>query len=160
IGRSRAGGRAEDVLAQVIDRDIDAQAPGVLQLAETSSFTRSLRDRPLPKGVWATTISAGGDFVVPAGRARLAGARRTTLSLPGLFTDHSDLPGSPQAHREIALGLAGWAPSCRSFGDVLAGAVVSEQISRFEDMAGAALWFAGRRTTARTQELGPTGIPR
>lgn len=160
VGRSSSGELAENILARVLDVGIDPGAVGVKQLAETSSFIRDLRDRPLPQGLNATAISASGDAVVPAGRSRLVGARNTTLALPGIFNDHSELPGSPQAQREIALALAGLAPTCQALEEVLTGAVISEQIARVEDMAGAALWAAGRRYDRKAARSGPRSRPR
>jgi hypothetical protein len=132
---------------------VDPRAPSVKQLAEESNFTRRLARRPLPPGLRVTSIGARGDVVVPAGQTRLPGANRVTVSAPSIFNDHSTLPGSAAAQREIALGLAGKAPTCQSFSDMLADVVVSEGIDLAEAEVGSKVWAAGRQVDSR---IGPT----
>lgn len=151
IQRSESGEAAEKLLADILDNGIAPDAPAVRQLAETSTFVRELRNRPLPAGLRATSIAARGDLLVAAGRTRLPGAESTTLAPPGLLTDHGDLPGSPAAHREMALSVAGLAPTCEALGDAIADLVVSESIAWAEDMAGAGLWLGGRRLDRRAR---------
>ena len=66
------------------------------------------------------------------------------VSVPGYLKEHMDLPGSAQAQREIALGLAGMSPTCESLGDALADAAVSDIIRGAEGTIGATTWAAGR----------------
>lgn len=128
-----------------LPNEIDPAGTSVHQMAEHSTFMRRLNSKPLPAGVRVTSIGAREDLYVPAGRANLPGANNVVVSAPGRrWEDHDRLPGSPQAHREIALGLAGMTPTCQSFADAMADAAVSEFIYRGETVAGAAAYAAGR----------------
>jgi len=62
------------------------------------------------------------------------------------------MPGAPQTQREIALGLAGMAPTCQSFGDFVGDAVVSDYIRLLEGGAGAAAWMVGRRLDRQLEQ--------
>jgi len=159
VGHSTTGESAERVLSAVLDNGIAPDSPAMRQLAETSEFMRRLRDRPLPPGLRATSIAARGDLLVAAGRTRLPGASSITLDIPGLVSDHSELPGSPEARREIALGLAGLAPTCEDLSDALADLVVADTIGWTEDMAGAGLWYGGRRIDAASAGKAPSKVP-
>lgn len=123
---------------------IDPAGTSVTQMAEHSDFLYRLNRTPLPAGLKVTSIAAREDFTVPAGRTVLAGAQNVTVSAPGLLNDHGELPGSPEAQREIALGLAGMAPTCQTFGDAMADAAVSGFIYSAETTIGAAAWAGGR----------------
>lgn len=112
-------------------------------LSETSSFMRAYRDRPLPEGVRVTSVAAAGDLVVPATHSVLPGdAVHALVPVTGVGA-HDHLPASADAHREVALALAGHGPTCRDTAAAVAGAV---GISALEDLTGAALaapavWF-------------------
>ena len=123
----------------------DPAGTSVTQMAEHSEFIRRLNTRPLPEGMHATSIAAREDYVVPAGVTLLSGANNVTVSAPGVLDDHGELPGSAQAQREIALAVAGKAPTCQSFGDALADAGVSGLIYAAETSAGKAAWSGARR---------------
>jgi hypothetical protein len=117
------------------------------QLAETSEFVRRLNSRPLPAGVKVTSIGGRGDFIVPAGRTHLDGAKNVIVSLPGSINQHSDLPGSAAATREIALGQAGLDPTCQSLIDMLGDTAMSDGIGWAEDSAATAAWLGTRPFT-------------
>src|SRR5262249_37909970 len=93
---------------------IDPRAPSIHQLAETSDFIRKINQRPLPKQVRALSVAARHDLVVPSPRTQLRGATNVIVTLPTSATEHSELPGSQQAQREMALHLAGLPPTCES----------------------------------------------
>ncbi|MGQ0521823.1 MAG: hypothetical protein ACT4PX_11830, partial [Actinomycetota bacterium] len=94
-------------------------------------------------GVRVTSIAARADVVVPAPRSRLAGAANVVVEVPGL-NEHSTLPGSAAAHRELALALAGMGPTCQTLAAVTAGVVTGELIAAAEDGTGVALAALGR----------------
>jgi hypothetical protein len=98
--------------------------------------------------------------MVPAGVTKLDGANNVIVSAPGHLTEHSDMPGAPETQREIALGEAGMAPTCQSFTDFVADAVVSDAIRGAESEAGAALWVDGRRLDGDLDALPTPTVPR
>lgn len=128
----------------VLPDQIDPAGTSVTQMAEESEFLRRLNRRPLPAGLKVTSIGAREDLTVPAGRTLLAGANNVIVSAPGQFNDHGNLPGSPEAQREIALGLAGMTPTCQSFGDAMADAATSGLIYATESTLGEAAWVGTR----------------
>ena len=143
LGHTAVG---EDLLTGVhalLPDKIDPAGTSVTQMAEHSEFIRRLNRRPLPAGLKVTSIGAREDLTVPAGRTMLAGANNVTVSAPGHLNDHGRLPGSAQAQREIALGLAGMSPTCQSFGDAMADAAVSGFIYATESTLGEAAWIGG-----------------
>lgn len=144
VGDTAAGEAALAGVHAALPAQIDPAGKSVSQMAEYSEFIRRLNRRPLPSGLKATSIGARGDLVVPASRTLLAGAENVTVSVPGALNDHGGLPGSPQAQREIALGLAGMAPTCQSFGDAMADAAVSGMIYATESTLGEAAWLGAR----------------
>ena len=154
VGFTKPGKSAQKAVWTTFAQVPDPRSESLRQMSETSSFIRELNDRPLPAGVRATSIAARGDVVVPAGRSQLAGASNVIVSVPGLATDHSRLPGSPAALREIALGLAGMPATCQSFGDSVADFAVSDRISAVEDSVGSAMWFGGRRASSSPKPKG------
>ncbi len=123
----------------------DPRGQSVQQLSETSSFIRDLNARPLPEGLYATSIGARGDLVVPAGRTEYEGARHVIVSVPGVFTDHDRLPASDEVEREVALAVNHLAPTCQTFTDAMVDALVSDQISTSEDALGGLAWYGARR---------------
>jgi hypothetical protein len=89
----------------------------------------------------------------------LAGAANVVVSVGGTTSaaDHGRLPGSAEAHREIALAIAGRPPTCRSLGDHLDDVAVARSTSQAEDAAGLALTAAGVLVDVRTG--GVVGLP-
>jgi hypothetical protein len=148
VGRTSTGEAAESALHSLTPGLVDPRGTSITQLAEESEFMRRLNRRPLPPGTKATSIAAREDTVVPAGVTDLAGAKGVTVSVPGHLTEHTDLPGSAQAKREIALGVAGMAPTCQSLVDVLTDEVVSDAIRTGETGLGGAAWLASRSVDA------------
>jgi hypothetical protein len=123
--------------------DFDPTAASVAQLAETSSVIGQLAGGVPPDGIIASSIAARGDLVVPVPRTDWPGARRAVVSVDGT-NDHSTLPGSPAAAREITLALAGEDPGCESLADTIADQVTGEAVSWAEDLVGADLALAAR----------------
>jgi hypothetical protein len=115
---------------------IDPGAKSIHQMAESSDFLRKLNRRPLPKGVRATSIAARRDVIVPSPRSRLGGAQNVIVTVPGIGNDHSRLPGSDPAQREMALALAGKPPTCESASDIAADALTGHAIDKAEKAAG------------------------
>lgn len=136
--RTLQGALIQTAVARAGVSGIDPTSTSVGQLAETSDLIRSLAAQPLPAGVRVTSIAAQADVVVPSPRARLEGASNVVVTVPGV-NEHSALPGSPGAHREIALAVAGMGPTCQSLAGMAADVMVGEAISTAEDMAGLAL---------------------
>jgi triacylglycerol esterase/lipase EstA (alpha/beta hydrolase family) len=158
-GHTRAGEAAETVVHAGLPSMADPAGTSVTQLAEESEFMRQLNDRPLPPGLKVTSIGAREDWMVPAGVTKLDGANNVIVSAPGVKSEHSEMPGAPETQREIALGLAGMAPTCQSLGDALADAAVSDAIRRAETLAGAAAWVGGRWADRKLDSASPT-VPR
>lgn len=122
---------------------INPRSTSVRQLAESSGFIRDLAARPPPAGVRVTSIAARADVVVPSPRSRLDGAANVVVTVPGL-NQHSDLPGSDAAHREMALALAGMGPTCRTVAGVTADVLAGEAIGAAEDATAVLLAALGR----------------
>jgi alpha-beta hydrolase superfamily lysophospholipase len=137
------GAAAATVARRLGGAGIDPSSVSVGQLAETSSYIRDLDSRPLPGGVRVTSIAARADAVVTSPRTRLRGATNAVVSVPEL-NQHSELPASAAARREVALALAGMAPSCRTLADALADEVVGHAIADAEDGAGLVLAASAR----------------
>ena len=123
----------------------DVQGESVRQLAEGSEFMTKLNERPLPPGVRATSIASRGDLTVPAVHTTLDGARNVVVSVPGAWSDHSQLPGSDVGRREVALALADRPPTCQSLPNMLGDTAVSDAISTAEDLAALGVYEGGRR---------------
>ena len=132
---------------------IDLQATSVTQLAEQSAFMRNLNRRPLPEGMSVTSIGAHEDLTVPAGVTHLAGANNVIVAAPGYLNEHSDMPAAAQTQREIALGLAGMAPTCQSLADALADAAMPDAIRYVETGVGGSLWMGGKYADKRIKAL-------
>ena len=133
---------------------VDLQGPSIAQMSETSDFIRNLNNTPLPEGINFTSIGSSGDLTVAGNRTKAPGAENVMVSLPGLgwselTGDHSNLPGSPQGRREVALAVAGRPPTCQSLGDMLVDQFLSQAISHQEDMAAAAAYLNLRRLDRR-----------
>lgn len=134
-------------IRSVLGVDIDPSSPAVGQLAETSDVVSEVRDHPVPDRVRVVSIAARGDLVVPQGRTVVDGRPSVVVPISGLHA-HDRLPSSPQATREIALAVAGRAPTCERLGDVAGDLLVGESISVGESVLGAAALDGG---------LGPPG---
>jgi hypothetical protein len=128
-----------------LPNQIDPAGTSVTQMAEHSEFIRRLNRRALPAGIRATSIGAREDLLVPAGRTLLAGAHNVTVSAPTLHDDHGELPAAPHAQREVALALAGMAPTCQTFRDAMADAAVSGLIYATEAGLGGGAWLGAHR---------------
>lgn len=137
IGTSTAGAVAQRGVD--LGSGIDTHSVAVAQLSERSDLMDDLQHRPLPPGARVTSIAAGGDAVVPGLQAGLDGATNVMIHLGGAHA-HDRLPGAPATQRELALALAGWAPTCRGLlADVLGAAAVSMG----EDAVGVAALVGG-----------------
>jgi hypothetical protein len=84
-------------------------------------------------------VAAAGDVVVPALQTALAGATNVLVPVDGLGA-HDELPGSPQAAREVALALGDEGPTCRDPSGELRTAWL---IGLGETILGGALGAAG-----------------
>ena len=150
VGRTGVGELAGATVDAVRSDAAAVRGEAVEQLAESSSFLDRLKRTPLPPGVNVTSIGARGDLTVPARHTRLEGAHNVVLTVPGgAFGQHSAVPGSPEARREVALAVAGMAPTCQSLRNMLADAAVSETITASEDALGLAAWFGATYADAR-----------
>jgi hypothetical protein len=143
LGQSIFGDAAEALAGDLQLAGIDPRSPSVRQLAETSKFIRELNERPLPAGLNFTSVAARGDPVVPSPRAHVDGASNVIVDVPGIGSDHDELPGSAGAHRELALALNGLPPTCKSVVSAVGDAVVGQTISIAERTLGAGLATAG-----------------
>lgn len=141
IRRTAKGAVTQQVVSATGVSPIDPTSRSVGQLSELSTFIRQLDREPLPAGVRVTSIAARADAVVPVPRTHLDGATNAVVSVKGL-NDHPLLPGAPAATREMALALAGMAPTCEALADAMVDVVVGGAISAAEDTAGLLLWAA------------------
>lgn len=139
LGHTAHGVVLETVAGDLELGGIDPRSTSVKQLSENSDFIRKLNERPLPPGVWFTSVAGRGDPVVPTPRARLDGAHNVIVDPPGIGTDHDKLPGSEPAHRELALALNHLPPSCKSVVAATTDAVIGKVVSDGEHAAGGAL---------------------
>ncbi|HEX2273543.1 MAG TPA: peptidoglycan DD-metalloendopeptidase family protein [Acidimicrobiales bacterium] len=156
VGRTGVGELAETAVDGVRSDNAALRGVAVEQLSESSSFVDRLKRTPLPPGVRVTSIGAQGDLVAPARHTRLEGADNIVLTSPGgVFGQHSALPGSPEARREVALALAGMAPTCQTLGDMLVDAAVTETITASEDALALAVWFGATYVDRRITDALP-----
>jgi hypothetical protein len=153
VGFTTTGEMAEWAMGATGITPVDPRATSVRQLSEISPFLAKLERRPLPSGVRFTSIGARGDFIVPAIHTRANGGRQVVVSVPGAFTDHTALPGSEEARREVALAIAGRPPTCQTLTNMLSDTLVSDAIATTEDLVGAAAYnrfsWADDKATAR-----------
>ncbi|HVL05710.1 MAG TPA: peptidoglycan DD-metalloendopeptidase family protein [Acidimicrobiales bacterium] len=160
LGNTGIGSGLVDASHQALPNHVDPGGTSVRQMAAHSEFMERLNSKPLPPGLKVTSIGAREDLIVPAGRTLLAGAHNVTVSAPTHDDDHGELPGSPEARREVALGLAGMAPTCQSFGDAMADAAVSGLVYATENGLGGGGWMAARRFDKWLAEIPKTHVPR
>ncbi len=147
-GSTETGGEVLDVFAAATDQELDDETAAVRQLGETSDLVAELADHPVPAGLTAVSIAARGDVVVPVPRRRAPGMVEAVVPITGRDA-HSDLPGSPEVTRELALARAGLPPGCQSFRDALLDQGVGEGISLLEDLAGAGGFLLAARADVR-----------
>ena len=141
ISSTQAGGLALDAVGDVTGMELDDDGASVGQLSESSDVVAELAEDQVVRSVHLVTIAARGDLIVPVPSTRVPGATEVVVPLVG--TDaHSDLPGSAEATRELALALAGLPPGCRSFGAALLDQGTGEAISYGEDLLGGLGWLA------------------
>jgi hypothetical protein len=143
FGHTNVGEGVETAAHVVLPNAVDPAGTSIQQMAEESEFMHRLNSRPLPAGLKVTSIGARQDAIVPAGVTHLDGANNVIVSVPGIVHEHSDLPGSPEAQREVALGLAGMKPTCQGLTDALADFAVSDLIRGGEETIGALAWAGG-----------------
>ena len=123
-----------ETLARLAGTELRPDALAVSQMSEASVLIQRLQVEGVPDGVDLRTIGARGDLVVTGDKTSVDGHHAAMLDLVGLDA-HEDIPGSTGAIEEIALGLAGLPPSCRSVADLLLDAAVPEVISFAENAA-------------------------
>jgi triacylglycerol esterase/lipase EstA (alpha/beta hydrolase family) len=116
----------------------DVDSPAVRQLAETSAVATGRPAEQLAPSIHLTSIAARGDLIVARPRSAIGDRPPVTVPLVGPSA-HSELPGSPDTTREIALALARAPATCRGRGAVMADAVVGESVSYVTDLFGAGL---------------------
>jgi hypothetical protein len=73
---------------------------------------------------------------------------QVVVPLMGLSA-HSDLPGSPEATRELVLARAGLPPGCQTFREALLDQGVGQGVSWLEDLAGAGSFVLAARADVR-----------
>lgn len=144
IGRqldATAAGRAALTLAGEVNREgINPESTSVRQLSSSSATLTALNSEPVPAGPRWVAIGGRLDLVVPSSRARLSGAENTVESMP-LGFDHSSLPGSAPAQREVALAVTGSPLACRGLADRVVDLAATGAIQAAESLGG--LVFAG-----------------
>ena len=141
--RTDAGAAAQlDRIRRQLGVELDPALPAATQLSEVSPVVDELRTARVPDGVRFTSVAARGDIVVAEGRTDAPGARRSTVSLSGVGA-HDELPGSPEATREVLLAITGRPPTCRSLPATLVDAAVGDGIGLVTDGAGAAALGVG-----------------
>lgn len=143
-----SGGDALDAFAAATGQELDDDSPSIAQLGETSDVVAELAENPVPASITAVSIAARGDLVVPVPRSRAPGMDEVVVPLVGRNA-HSDLPGSSEATRALALARAGMPPPCQDFREALADQAAGEGISLVEDLVGAAGLFVAARADVR-----------
>ena len=142
------GGEVLSTYSAATDQELDDDATAIAQLAETSDVIAELADHPVPASIDAVSVGARGDLVVPVPRTRAPGMDEVVVPLTGRDA-HRDLPGSPEAARELALARAGLPPGCQTFREALLDQGVGEGISLLEDLAGASGFLVAARADVR-----------
>lgn len=138
-----AGGRSLLAwMARALRLDLRADSPSVAGMAETSAVIADLARRPPPTGVVAVSVAARGDLVVPALRSLLPGAPLAIVPVDGP-TAHDALPATAPVTRELALAVAGLAPTCEPLADAVRDALSAEMVSWSQDALGLAVAVGG-----------------
>jgi hypothetical protein len=122
-------------IRRIFDIELDPYATSVRQMAESSGFVDGLRGAGVPDGVQFRTVAARGDLVVAADKAHVDGHPWGVIDAAGPRA-HSALPGHAQTTRELALGLAGMAPACRSVAGAIADSLLPELVQAATDAIG------------------------
>ena len=148
LSSTSAGGDAIDVFSTVTHQELDDDASSIGQLGETSDLVAELRRHPVPGTIDAVSIAARGDVVVAVPRSRAPGMEAVVVPLVGIGA-HSDLPGSPEATRELALARAGLPPGCQTFREALLDQGVGQGVSWLEDLVGAGSFVLAARADVR-----------
>ena len=120
---------------------VDPAAVSVTQMAQGSAYLDDLGRRPLPSSVAFTSIATAGDMVVPGLASTAEGATNALVDLGGPAA-HSDLPGSPEAAREVALALGGLGPTC------VPTSILAARVATAAVVATAELSFGGAAAPA------------
>jgi pimeloyl-ACP methyl ester carboxylesterase len=138
IATSERGRALLDEGGRVVGGGTNPLSVSVGQMSANSDFIRSLDNKHIPMGTRAVSIGVRGDLVVPSSRAHWNGADNTVVDMGHLVDplDHSRLPASPAARREIGLAIAGLRPTCRSIAAQGIDRIVSSTAERVEDRAG------------------------
>ena len=136
VGQTNSGSLIEKGLDVTGLTGFNTNGTSIHELAEGSAFMNKLNDTPLPDGISFTSIGSRGDLTVPGIHTHAPGAHNVIVSVPGLLSDHRNLPGSAQGRREVALAIADMPPTCQSLADMLTDTAVSSAISEAEDFAG------------------------
>lgn len=117
---------------------VDPRAASVGQMAEGSAYLDDLARRPLSTAIAFTSIAAAGDVVVPGLTSIAEGATNVLVGLGGPAA-HGDLPGSPEAAREIALALQGAGPTCVPTATLAARVATASVVAIVERATGSAV---------------------
>lgn len=130
---------------------LEPNATSILQMAETSKFLGKLAEQAWPAGVRVVSVAARWDLVVPSTQSRLRGATNVVVTPGGRpgTNDHSRLPGSDEATREVGLALAGVGATCRSPLEQFRDLSTARQVSMLTDAMGAAVGIGGFWLDAR-----------
>jgi hypothetical protein len=156
VGHGTSGHALETGLALAMPDRPDLRGGSVHQLAETSTLLARLNATPLPAGVHVTSIGARQDVIVPARHTHLAGAHNVIVDPATRPWDvHTELPGSPEAWREVALAVARKPPTCQTLADMVADAVTTEVITHTEDTLSNGAWFLGKWVDAKARLPSP-----
>lgn len=133
-----AGRGALTLAGEVNPGGIDPESTSVGQLSSTSPTLTALNAQPVPVGPRWVAIGGRLDLIVPSSRARLNGAENTVESMP-LGFDHSSLPGSAPAQREVALAVTGSPLACRGLVDRVVDLAATRAIQAAENIGGLVL---------------------
>ena len=147
---------------------LDLNSTSIQQMAETSDFIAELPEHGWdPATTHVVSIAARADPVVPNHQSRLDAhhAYSTVVTPHGTSTaeDHSALPGSPEATKEIQRALNRQPPTCRTLQQATTDAFVGRHTSNTHDSIGAALaaaaLYADIRTGAAIGGTAPVPVP-
>lgn len=120
-------------------------ADSVLDIAEAGGGG-VVHPAPPPDSITVVAVAGSTDLVVPGGHAMWDGATNVVVptSVLEAASVHAALPSLPAVQREVELALAGAAPRCVGFGEILGAAVKAQGISAIQDsitlLAGLARW--------------------
>lgn len=142
---------------------LDLDSTSIQQMAETSAFITALPERGWdPTRTHVVSIAARADPVVPNHQSRLGGDAYNTVVTPygtSSAKDHSALPGSPEATREIQRALNRQPPTCRTLQEATTDTLVGRHTSNAHDAIGAALATAGLYADVRTGQVVGPAVP-